>query len=113
MAKTKKSRKVRKEAVYANGIIPVVGMGATYSIGSDRYAYTITAVNKTGKTIKAMHSNEIYENGKLVGYDETCIPDAGQVYTLRHDGYFYAKGSKAKYGCLCIGHRNSYRDPHF
>ncbi len=113
MAKTKKSRKVRKEAVYANGIIPVVGMGATYSIGSDRYAQTITAVNKTGKTIKVVHSNEIYENGKLVGYDDSYTPDTGTVYTLRKNGYFHAKGSKAKYGYLSIGNRNSYRDPHF
>lgn len=111
--KKKKTRKVKKAAVYANGIIPVVGMGATYSIGSDRYAQTITAVNKTGKTIMVVHSNPIYKDGKIEGYDERYEPGTGTVYTLRHNGYFHAKGSKAKYGYLSIGTRNQYMDPHF
>ena len=120
--KKKKTRKVKKAAVYANGITPVVGMGATYSIGSDRYAKTVTAVNKSGKTIKVVSAASIYTTKKnlkphecqeLIGYDESFTPDSGNVYTLRHDGYFYAKGSKARYGCLVLGHRNTYRDPHF
>jgi hypothetical protein len=120
--KKKKTRKVKKAAVYANSITPVVGMGATYSIGSDRYAQTITAVNKTGKTIMVVGANSIYtkhtnlkpnEGQTLIGYDESFTPNTGTVYTLRKNGYFHAKGSKAKYGYLTIGQRNTYMDPHF
>ena len=107
------AKRKRKAAVYANGIAPVVGMGATYGIGSDRYSYTITSVNKTGKTIKAMPANPIFENGKLLGFDESYAAGEGTVYTLRKDGYFYAKGSKSRYGALVIGHRSYYMDPHF
>ena len=49
----------------------------------------------------------------MVNYDDSYTPDTGTVYTLRKNGYFHAKGSKAKYGYLSIGNRNSYRDPHF
>lgn len=112
MKKTK-AKRIKKAAVYANGVAPVVGMGATYSIGSDRYPYTITEVNKTGKTIKARQTNPIIENGKILGYDESYTAGEGTVYTLRHNGYFYAKGCKAAHGSLSIGIRNYYMDPHF
>ena len=107
------AKRNRKPAVYANNIVPVVGMGATYGIGSDRYAYTITTVNKTGKSIKVIQCNPIFTDGKITGYDESYEPGVGTTFTLRKNGYFYAKGSKAKYGALVIGHRSYYMDPHF
>lgn len=105
--------KIKKAAIYAKGIVPVVGMGATAGYGSDRYPYTVTAVNKTGKTIKVIQTNPIWENGKIIGYDESYQPNTGAIYTLRKDGYFYHKGGKARGGAMCLGYRSYYQDPSF
>lgn len=99
-------------------LIPVVGMGATYYIGSDRYPYTIIAVNKTGKTICVQRDKATpaegydYYSKQVYNYTPNLLGDI-EVYTLRKNGRFYRQGETSKYGCLVIGKRNQYQDPSF
>ena len=109
-----KRKRNRKPAVY-DGAIPVIGIGATMSVGSDCYPYTVTSINKSGKTITAVQTWPNHDSeGKITGYVESFEPGAGSVFTLRKNGTFYQKGSSIKYtGALHIGHRTYHQDPHF
>ena len=76
-------------------IIPPIGILATYTIGSDRYAGTITEIKHNGRTM-------IF---KFKNFKRT------EEFTLREGGAYYAKGSNCGY--LIIGIAIDYRDPSF
>jgi len=95
---------------------PRVGEGATYSIGSDSYAYTVSRVNASGKTIwlkkdrtRATKDSDYYSHQSYV-----FIPDPNareEKATLRKDGYYRFVGSSC--GSINIGSRHQHLDPSF
>ena len=122
--KTTKKKRIKKDAVYADNIKPEIGMGVTCGSGSDRYPYTVVAINKTGKTIKiTSDSYQFIRNvpEKIVfdryeghyEYTSHMGVEYAREYSLRKDGHFYPKGSKARYGAAYLGSRSYYQDPSF
>ena len=110
-----------KTKIIEKPIVPEVGMGATYEIGSDCYPYTIVEVINE-KTIVVQEDK--YEadssDGKYDYYSNqkyTYKPNldaSKKVYTLRKNGCWIKKGEKMRnWGILHIGHRNAYSDPSF
>ena len=79
----------------STNLIPTVGMPATFTIGSDRYAGSIAEIKRKGRTIvfKFAHNNRTED------------------FTLRGRGMYYSKGSKCGY--LSLGAAEDYRDPSF
>jgi hypothetical protein len=95
-----------------NNVMPVVGMGATMSLGSDRYAYTVVAVLNP-KKVMVVRDDVVYRADRS-GYGEIYSPGAGdaEVATLRKDGRWHL-GTKLEDPFLRLGVRNAYCDPHF
>lgn len=103
-------------------IAPEVHMGAYRPVGSDRYAYTIVHVSKSGREISVrpcralrIDSNEAQSESQehVFAEDETAEIER---YTLRRSGRWVLKGKpdKPRQGTrLYIGKRCSHRDPHF
>ena len=95
------------------------GMGATVSIGSDCYPYTIVEVSPDYKTIKIQADTatpaEGYEYFGNQVFNFTPNPEAPiEVWTLRNHGRYARKGTKKGSGfCLSIGSRRKYSDPSF
>lgn len=97
---------------------PEIGMGATYSAGSDRYPATIIEVN--GKTLRAQSDTHVLLSGSDITGDAVYAyhrnPN-GRVteYTLRKNGYWIPRGCRltATYAALSIGGRSYYQDPSF
>ena len=94
---------------------PEIGMGLTYSIGSDAYPATVTKVSESGKTIwfqdddyKRTDKNGLSESQEYEYSRNTS--NRTQKATLRSDGSF--KISKSQF-TIHLGTRNAYRDPHF
>jgi len=98
---------------------PQVGMGATYSVGSDRYACTIRKISESGKTIwlspdddKLISGDPMSEQQK---YTYETVWEIGErdwlKATLRQDGKYRLAGSKSS--GVTIGVRATYRDPCF
>ncbi len=96
----------------------VVGMGATYCIGSDCYPYTVVEVISqkkivvTGDEYKPAVGFEYYGNQI---YDYTPQPNGHRkVLTLRKNGRWIPQGSPMKGSCgFAIGSKRAYRDPSF
>lgn len=90
---------------------PEVGMGATMSVGSDRYAYTIVEVSESGKTI-IIQADDAVNKGDYYGVqDWVYTPNPrGPVRTARlsKSGYYLQGGS-----FVFIGYRDHYMDPSF
>jgi hypothetical protein len=97
---------------------PEVGMGATLVSWTDRYAYTVVAVEtfKTGPKagqVKAVVATEdkakrVDANGmsECQSYEFETDPDATpEKFTLRKGGQF-----KGKRGVLYVGSRSQYHD---
>lgn len=88
---------------------PIVGMGATYSIGGDSYPCTVVKVSPTGHRIEVAF-DEVKGRGKLFvpgeRQDERC-----ETFTLREDGSYFLAGRR--YGRLSLGFRSHDIDPHF
>lgn len=91
------------------------GMGATYSIGSDRYAVTVVAVSPTGRkvTTRDDRATRLDKNGMSEdqsyayerdprGEERTFYRDAGGRY-----------GNKTHGGRLALGVRQAYHDYSF
>ncbi len=99
-----------------NGVKLVVGLGATMSIGSDRYPYTVVGFNKSGKTITVVRDN--FTADKEGGHDyfgtQKWIYTPGNpanVETARWSnkrGCYQIKGTR-----LSVGKREAYQDPSF
>jgi hypothetical protein len=104
---------------------PEVGMGATYAVGSDRYACTIVEVLyfKSGarrgqiRGVVAQDDEAIRVSGSeqdgSATYRYEARPNAGKdVYLWNEDRQrFILKG--ASYVRLGLGHRSYYRNPSF
>lgn len=96
-------------------IIPEVGMGCTYSVGSDRHAATIIDMTASKKTITIQDDNctRTDHNGGLSESQEyTYAADPnGRINkaTLRKNGRYMI----GKYSYVGLGHRSEYSDPSF
>lgn len=93
----------------------VVGMGATYSIGSDRYACTVIAVSTSGLKVTT-------RDDKATRTDENGMSEC-QTYSYERDPsgvertwYRDSKGNygnKTRGGRLGLGARRAYHDYSF
>lgn len=95
---------------------PVVGMGATILMWTDRHACTVVAVSKDGKTVtvqedKATRTDNLGMSD-CQSYTFEPNPAAGkQVFTLRRNGRYVRQGSGMKSGeGLRLGTRDHYYD---
>lgn len=91
------------------------GMGATYSVGSDRYACTVVAVSPSGHKITTRDDRAIRtdDNGMSDCQEYRYERDAdGPTRTFYRDskGLY---GNKTKGGRLGLGHRRAYHDYSF
>lgn len=98
-------------------VVPVVGMGACYGIGSDCYPYTVVKILSPCR-IQVQTDNykptEKHE-GPFGKQDYTYEPNPQgdiRTFTLRKNGRWYEMGSSMKYGCLTLNFRKAYFDPH-
>ena len=96
---------------------PEVGMGATYSIGSDCYPYTVMEV-RSPKTIvvqedKARPTKNHHPHGNQSFLFEPNSEGEKRVFTLRKNGGWYENGQPMGHGRLRVGERHKHIDPHF
>lgn len=98
-------------------IEPVVGMGATIVMWSDRAPATVVEVN--GKKVKVQHDNwqRIDNNGMSDAQEYTYSPNpqAGYIeFSKRSNGAWVAVGQPVKGGIrLVLGERRRYYDHSF
>lgn len=92
-----------------------VGQGATYSIGSDRYPYTVVQVVSDRKIVV---QRDDYRRTDTNGFSEsqtyeyTPNPNAGKtVLTKRKNGRWHEQGQSMNSGGYHIGSRQAYQDP--
>lgn len=99
---------------------PVVGMGATYHVGSDSYACTVIEVSPSGHRIVLQHDRTVpTKRARAMGMTDEMRPflyvrnpeGRTEVATRRKDGY-RLKGWKRS-GRVELGIRETYRDPSF
>lgn len=93
----------------------VVGMGATYSIGSDRYPCTVTAISKTGHKITTRDDKATRSDGNGISESQTYTYERdpkGEVRTFYRlsDGTYRNKTVSCR---LRLGSRDMYLDPNF
>ena len=93
----------------------VAGMGATYGIGSDRYAVTVVAVSPTGRkvTTRDDRATRLDKNGMSEdqSYAYERDPRGGERTFYRDAGGRY--GNKTHGGHLALGVRRAYHDYSF
>jgi len=96
--------------------VPVVGMGATILMFSDRHAATVIEVSADKKTIVIQQDKAVRtdKNGMSESQDYRFEPNTNgptTTYTLRKNGTFVTKGSGMRNGGIVrIGSRSEYRD---
>lgn len=110
--------------------IPVVGMGATFLVGSDRYAMTIVEVidKKNGTYIIGVQDDNATVTNKGSGgtgaeeYEFSPNPNGRiQYFRAKKDSKWRGVEQSAEtgrwilrdFGGLAIGYRSQYRDPSF
>lgn len=88
-----------------------VGAPATVSIGSDRYAHTVTEVklDREGKTLAIEVQADRWIGPSLFAPDPS---GEKLIFTRRTDGIFKVKGTTNGFR-LTVGYRVSYLDPSF
>lgn len=95
--------------------VPIVGMGATLLMWSDRVPYVITEVLSDCRVAAARVGYTIEDY--YVGYGEadlSKIMGEPEIFILRKNGRWVKKGQDLKQGqTLKIGVATIYRDPHF
>jgi hypothetical protein len=95
---------------------PEVGMGATYQVGSDRYAGTITEVSENLKEVWFQYDDAIRVDGNGMSesqkYEFKPNKFASKVlFTLRKNGKYLRQGTPLNRGVgLGIGRRSHYYD---
>lgn len=96
---------------------PQVGDGVTYTVGSDRYPYTVVEILSPKKiAIQADFYRRTDNNGYggTQEYAYTPNPDAAREYiSLRTDDSWRKVGESLKSGRFIIGKRQAYQDPSF
>jgi hypothetical protein len=93
-------------------LVPVVGMGATQLMYTDRIAYTVIWVSKSGKTIKVQedHAERTDKNGMSECQTYEHKPNLkGEVYTVR----LTKRGWSSKSRRFALGYRSTYHDYSF
>jgi len=102
-----------------NDVTPEVGMGATYGIGSDRYAATVVAVSNNGREIEVQEDQatptDKHEFFGQQDYTYTRNPEAPRMkFSLRRNGRWIRSGESMRGGMsLGLGHRSQRIDPSF
>ncbi len=91
----------------AHGIIPQVGMAATYGIMADQYPMIIVKV--TQKSAWAEHA-DFDPVTREVTRREGARRGEARRFMLKPDGTYRATGER-RYGYLHVGSANDYRDP--
>lgn len=98
-------------------IIPVIGMGATICLWSDRHAATIVDVPNSKTVVIQQDKSTILKGSEHDGsaeYGYAPNPYAPkETFTLRKTGRWVLKGESLTGQKLAIGHRVEYRDPCF
>jgi hypothetical protein len=95
-----------------------IGDGATFTIGSDRYPYTVVGI-LTAKRLQVRrdHAVRTDKNGFSEIQTWEYSPDENapsEVITLRKNGRWYRLGEPGKgSGFFTIGKRSMYQDPSF
>lgn len=103
-------------AVKVTGNHPSVGDGATYSVGSDRYAGTVIEVSKSGHRVVVQNDIAVakHDNPYTESQEYEYSPDPNgriKVFTRRKNGIYRVQGWK--HGACWFGYRAQYEDPHF
>lgn len=98
---------------------PKLGTGATYSVGSDRYAATVVAVSKSGHQVTLQDDKATMVNADGLGwygqqeYTYEADPNGRtRIVTRRRTGEYRIAGYKSS-GFVTFGTRRQYRDPSF
>jgi hypothetical protein len=91
-------------------LVPTVGMGATRLMHTDRHAYTVVWVSKSGKTIRVQedHAKRTDSNGMSESqtYEHTRNTE-GIIHTVR----LTKRGWRSKQaGSFALGYRSTYHD---
>lgn len=97
-------------------IIPEVGMGVTYYVGSDRYAFTITeVVSPTRIKVQEDKVTKWRPFPESEGLEFERNTDAPvKLLSRRKDGTYMEVGRPMCRGiAYVVGHRRAYRDPSF
>ena len=99
-------------------ITPVVGMGATEYVGSDRYPNTIVKVITPKKIIVQRDNFTRTDKIRLTKEQEYVYSRNGEAsfvtVSLRKNGRWVTEGQKANGGIgFEIGYRRAYLDPSF
>jgi hypothetical protein len=98
-------------------VVPVVGLPASYQVGSDRYAVTVVAVSKSGHEVTTRDAKSRLASGSIFSEQQRYLfvadPEgAVRVFTRRKNGRYVSKGNKRS-GFLSLGEYSAYRDPSF
>lgn len=100
-----KDWKINNRRIYLDNEQPKKGMGCTYSIGSDSYAYTVIDVKKNWKgknfdIVTVQRTNDKAVSGDWyswnVKYEYSENPD-GKIHYLKSFNYKMTDGQTAKY----------------
>lgn len=99
-------------------VTPVVGMGTTKNVGSDRYAYTIIQVLSPRKIVVQLDRQRCVSGNECTSevQDWECTPDPNGVtaiVTRRSNGRWVMMGQDMHSSGFSIGHRSPHYDPHF
>ena len=99
----------------ASDLVPVVGMGATKIMWSDRKPYTVVEViNTTTVVVQEDDYKRVDTNGMSDSQSYEFSPNPeGIKYTVtrRKNGQWVRKGSSMKDGAkFCLGTRDKYHD---
>jgi len=91
-------------------------MGATLSVGSDAYPYTVLKIKEKylwaqRDSFKMAEGGEYFGNQIWDCYRNLCAPV--ELYTLRKDNRWRKKGDSLKAGPLYVGFRRPRQDPSF
>ena len=98
--------------------IPAVGMGCTHLMWSDRHAYTVISVSKSGRVCQIRSDKEIRTDvggmTECQTYSFEPDPDGSvKSISLRKDGRWREVGHGSGGSVFVIGHRESYHDYSF
>ena len=95
--------------------IPTIGMGATISVGSDRYPATVIQVTQNGKRVVIQEDDATRTDNNGLSESQTYTFQTNpngtiHIVTLRKDGRYRISGGQTP---VWIGSRDKYLDPSF
>lgn len=102
----------RARQTYMRPIVP--GMGATYRVGSDRYACTVVAVSPSGHKVTTRDDTAIRTDSNGMSESQEYRYERDPNGTVR-DFYRDSRGrygNKTRGGSLGLGHRSAYHAYH-